>query len=76
MGSGASLAWAAAGALSTLLLWRHQAQGLLHKGKESGKHTPPDLEGQAEEGALDRPKNSGEDFGVMSARAGSWTDTK
>ena len=24
MGSGASLAWAAAGALSTLLLWRHQ----------------------------------------------------
>ncbi|KAL0045347.1 hypothetical protein WJX82_004386 [Trebouxia sp. C0006] len=74
MGSGASLAWAAAGALSTWLLWRHQAQGLLYKGKGSGKHNPPDLEGQAEEGALDRPKNSGEDFGVMSARAGSWTD--
>ena len=52
-----------------------QAQGLLHKGKVSGKHTAPDLEGQAEEGTLDRPKNSGEDFGVMSARAGSWTDT-
>lgn len=75
MGPGASLAWAAAGALSTWLLWRHQAEGVLHKGKGSGKHTPPDLEGQAEEGALDRPKNSGEDFGVMSARAGSWTNT-
>ena len=34
----------------------------------------PDLEGQAGEGALDRPKNSREDFGVVSARAGSWTD--
>ncbi|KAL0028249.1 hypothetical protein WJX79_004244 [Trebouxia sp. C0005] len=74
MGSGPSLAWAAAGALSTWLLWRHQAQRLLHKGKGSGKHMPPDLEGQAEEGSLDRPKDSGEDFGVMSARAGSWTN--
>ena len=51
-----------------------QVQGLLHKGKESGKHMPPDLEGQAEERALDCPKDSGEDFGVMSARAGSWTN--
>jgi len=74
MGAGASLAWAAAGALATWLLWRHQAQAILHKGKESGKHTPPDLEGQAEEGALARPKDSGKDFGVMPARAGSWID--
>ena len=51
-----------------------QAHALLLEGKESGKHTPPDLEGQAEEGALDKAKNSGEDCGVMSARAGSWTD--
>ena len=42
--------------LSTIVA---QVQGLLHKGKESGKHTPPDLEGQAEEGALDCPKDSG-----------------
>ena len=51
-----------------------QATAVLHKGKDSGKHTPPDLEGQSEEGSLDKPKNSGEDFGVMSARAGSWID--
>ena len=50
-----------------------QGNTVVHKGK-TGKYTPPDIQAQAEEGALDHPKNSGEDFGVMSARAGSWSD--
>ena len=51
-----------------------QGKNVAHKGKAAGKHKPPDIQAQAEEGALDHPKSSGEDFGVMSARAGSWTD--
>lgn len=44
-----------------------------HKGKGAGRYSPPDVHAQAEEGALDHPKTSGEDFGGMSARAGSGT---
>ena len=44
-----------------------------HKGKGAGRYSPPDVHAQAEEGALDHAKTSGEDFGVMSARAGSGT---
>ena len=50
-----------------------QAKSLLDSAKENSKQSPSAL-GQAEEGRLDKPKHSGEDFGVMSARAGSWTD--
>ena len=50
-----------------------QGKTVAHKVKGAGKNTPPDIQAQAEEGALDRPKSSGEDFGVMSARADSWT---
>ena len=51
-----------------------QVKDRASKGKGGGKYTPPDVEAQAEEGALDRPKNSGEDYGVMSARGGNWDE--
>ena len=51
-----------------------QGNTVVHKDKGAGKYSPQDIQAQAEEGALHRPKSSGEDFGVMSARAGSWTD--
>ena len=47
---------------------------MAQKRKGAGKYTPPDIQAQAEEGSVDRPKASGDDYGVMSARAGSWTD--
>lgn len=47
---------------------------MTQKRKGTGKYTPPDIQAQAEEGTVDRPKTNGEEYGVMSARAGSWTD--
>lgn len=47
---------------------------MAQKRKGAGKYTPADIQAQAEEGSVDRAKSSGEDYGVMSARAGSWTD--
>ncbi|KAL3143323.1 hypothetical protein ABBQ38_002160 [Trebouxia sp. C0009 RCD-2024] len=74
LGAVPSLAWAGAGALSTWLTWRHhQGDALAHISKGGGRYQPPDEHAQAEEGALDHPKTSGQDFGVMSARAGSET---
>ena len=50
-------------------------KGIPSKGKATGKYSPPDIHAQAEEGALDHPKDSDEDYGVMSAQAGSWADS-
>lgn len=47
---------------------------MAQKHKGAGRYTPPDLHAQAEEGSVDRPQSGGEDYGVMSARVGSWTD--
>ena len=52
-----------------------QSKGETQARKNAGKYSPPDVQAQAEEGTLDGPKDSGEDFGVMSARADSWADS-
>lgn len=36
------------------------------------KPTSPDVESQSENGHLDKAKHSGDGFGVLSARTGSW----
>ena len=50
-------------------------KGMPSKGKVTGKYSPPDIHAQAEEGALNHPKDSDEGFGVMSAQAADWADT-
>ena len=49
-----------------------QAQALSESAKDTGKLSSPDVESQADTGALDKAKNSGDGYGVLTTRAGSW----